>query len=345
MNLVNKFNIAESEILKSSNFLNFCDDVFAASLPIAEFNQKYNLSDVYKIKEDDYSILFIKKSIKIGSGSVIFCHTDFVEIFFDLLKNVKNKNQFKLLTCQSDKKIKNSIYKKKPDTISYWFTVNTNLKKDDLIPIPFGISNAKFGKNVTYDDLVNFKAINNKKFDNLYINFNLNTNYFHRIKAKKSLSKSKLSRVETNLSFNQYLKSIHEHKFVLCPWGNGFETHRFWEVIYSGGIPVTKSNPSYEKLNFFPCVLLEKYDHREFEEKINNFEVIEIKKDILTTSWWFENIIKNFINTNEIETIIEIDQNLFIKYKNKYKKNMKKMYFIKKINTLIRKILKKFLYY
>lgn len=344
MNLVNKFNITESEILKSSNFLNFCDDVFAASLPITEFYKKYNLREVYIIKEDKYSILFIKRNIKIANGSVIFCNADFVEIFFEFLKSIKYKNQFKLLTCQSDKKIKNNVYKKKPDTISHWFTVNTNLNKDDLIPIPFGIANAKFDKNVTYDDLINFKTINNKKFDSLYINFNLNTNYFHRIKAKKSLSKSKLSRVETNLSFNQYLKSIHEHKFVLCPWGNGFETHRFWEVIYSGGIPVTKSNPSYKKLNLFPCILLEKYDHKEFENKIKNFEGIEFKKEILTTSWWFENIIKNNIDTTGNKTIIEIDQNLFLKYKQMYLKNMKKIHLIKKINTLIRKVVKIFIY-
>jgi hypothetical protein len=32
-------------------------------------------------------------------------------------------------------------------------------------------------------------------------------------------------------------------KLVLCPEGNGVDTHRFWETLYMGGIPVVTKNP------------------------------------------------------------------------------------------------------
>ena len=37
-----------------------------------------------------------------------------------------------------------------------------------------------------------------------------------------------------------WLKAISEHKFVLVPFGNGLDTHRMYEVLIMGGIPVTR---------------------------------------------------------------------------------------------------------
>ena len=37
-----------------------------------------------------------------------------------------------------------------------------------------------------------------------------------------------------------WLKAITEHKFVLVPFGNGLDTHRMYEVLLMGGIPVTR---------------------------------------------------------------------------------------------------------
>ena len=39
---------------------------------------------------------------------------------------------------------------------------------------------------------------------------------------------------------HQWLQAISEHKFVLVPFGNGLDTHRMYEVLIMGGIPVTR---------------------------------------------------------------------------------------------------------
>ena len=39
-----------------------------------------------------------------------------------------------------------------------------------------------------------------------------------------------------------YLDSLIRYKYVLCPEGNGIDTHRFWETIYAGSIPVSKKH-------------------------------------------------------------------------------------------------------
>ena len=38
--------------------------------------------------------------------------------------------------------------------------------------------------------------------------------------------------------YSEYIESLKQHKFVLCPFGNGFDTFRTWEALYSGCIPI-----------------------------------------------------------------------------------------------------------
>jgi hypothetical protein len=41
----------------------------------------------------------------------------------------------------------------------------------------------------------------------------------------------------------KYLENLRSKGLVLCPEGNGVDTHRFWETLYMGGIPVVTKNP------------------------------------------------------------------------------------------------------
>ena len=47
-----------------------------------------------------------------------------------------------------------------------------------------------------------------------------------------------------------------KHNFVLAPWGNGIDTHRFWEILYSGSIPVTKKHIIYDSFQNIPRIQL-----------------------------------------------------------------------------------------
>lgn len=55
-----------------------------------------------------------------------------------------------------------------------------------------------------------------------------------------------------------FLAKSRSHDMVLCPEGNGFDTHRFWETLYMGGVPVVKQNPYLNPLfELYPCIVLE----------------------------------------------------------------------------------------
>lgn len=45
------------------------------------------------------------------------------------------------------------------------------------------------------------------------------------------------------LEYDEYLTAIQEHKFVLCPSGNGIESARNWETLYMRRVPVMIDHP------------------------------------------------------------------------------------------------------
>jgi hypothetical protein len=69
-----------------------------------------------------------------------------------------------------------------------------------------------------------------------------------RIKLLKELSQGKNIVVKSDaprLSKKtrlEFLISCREKSFVICPPGNGQDTHRLWETLYMGGIPIMKEN-------------------------------------------------------------------------------------------------------
>lgn len=54
--------------------------------------------------------------------------------------------------------------------------------------------------------------------------------------------------VAPSLGYSEYLKGLQDHKFVLCPSGNGIESARNWETLYLKRIPIMIKHPYMLKL-------------------------------------------------------------------------------------------------
>ena len=46
----------------------------------------------------------------------------------------------------------------------------------------------------------------------------------------------------TDLDHSEWLQGIHDHRFVLAPFGHGLDTHRISEILLMGGIPVMRKS-------------------------------------------------------------------------------------------------------
>ena len=60
-------------------------------------------------------------------------------------------------------------------------------------------------------------------------------------------------------NFDGYLDNIYNHRFVLCPEGNGIDTHRLWECLYMGTIPIVKANKNVRFYEDLPILMVNEW--------------------------------------------------------------------------------------
>lgn len=64
--------------------------------------------------------------------------------------------------------------------------------------------------------------------------------------------------ISPRITQRKYFEEIQKHLFVLCPPGNGKDTHRVWESLYFGAIPVVEDSAMYRHFaKYFPILTVE----------------------------------------------------------------------------------------
>ena len=169
----------------------------------------------------------------------------------------------------------------------------TNFKKDSEIHRILGdaslITEAlKYDKDATYQG-------------SIYANFTIDYARNQRHKIKKILDILQIEISNPNFSTSgrlDYLKNCRKSNFVLCPVGNGVDTHRIWETLYVGGIPIIKSHTVLNKLVIdLPVLVISDWNqikNRNFLER--SYE--ELKRGVydyskLSSTYWINKFCKS----------------------------------------------------
>ena len=248
------------------------------------------------------------------SSDIRFCKTDYISAEFKEISELDTN--VVLVTGNSDYAIPDQVVELAPKNIKVWYAQNALSNHDRIEPLPIGIENKELAKReghgIGYFDRVNqkekifdaintlssFKSIEPKKF--IYANFVTTTNPRHRNLTRDiAIQQSHIDWEEPNLSLEQLFLQFLRYKMVLCPIGNGIDTHRLWETLYCNRVPVTikvgdfKLYSLYEQL---PIVILDNYSDllksdlisQKYQEAINK----KYDKNILSAGYW-KNKIRN----------------------------------------------------
>ncbi|MDB2532916.1 hypothetical protein N9X26_03045 [Candidatus Actinomarina sp.] len=320
--------------MSSINFIKKADSVFTASLNKEDL-ESFGFTNIEILETKNELITFLNLSLTIEENDVIYSHTDHVESLFKILETLKFKN-IKIITSQSDRKITKKLFNKKPNCISEWYSINVHFKNKALIPIPLGLAPYRNTKSVILNDFYDLKY-DNVKDQLIYANFNINTNYFHRSRASSYYIKNYKKKLVSQKNYAEYLKNLKKYKFALCPWGNGIDTHRFWEALYCGVIPITKKHYLYESFSGLPMVLVKSYKLLNKIEKNTNYESFDLIK--LNMKYWIEVIQRTKVLSDLQEINIELNNNDIKDVQKKYLKLKFKNAVRKKFLTTSRKIL------
>ena len=141
-----------------------------------------------------------------------------------------------------------------------WYAQNMDVLSSRIKPLPIGLENYKWHKGSKWVELTAVASQNTDKSRQhlLYLNAEVSTNPIERGECISRLSGKNWVTWQGKVSYLEYISNMAKHRFVACPEGNGLDTHRTWEALYLGCIPIVKRRIFTEMLaKEFPLILID----------------------------------------------------------------------------------------
>jgi hypothetical protein len=245
-------------------------------------------------KEDYGGLLNTLNTSKLGELNIIYTHTFYVKKLLDVIRH--KSASFILITHNSDACIDSSYAI--PENVIKWWSQNVDVNNEKVESIPIGLENSRWFPHLRKKEKMSAKLCTSKRYKNLvYMNHNIKTNLEERIIPYKVLEEKPWVTVEKGVNgkgFDEYLENIYNHSFIVCPRGNGFDTHRTWETLYMGSIPIEKRNINNQFYTDLPICFVD--DWEEVTEEFLNKWLDEASSkswnmDKLMFNYWKERVL------------------------------------------------------
>jgi hypothetical protein len=199
----------------------------------------------------------LKIEENIGHPIIIYAHIHHVERLF---KEMKIDHKIILVTHNSDYSLDQKLFNLRPNNIIKWYSQNIMLDHPMVKSIPIGLENERWFAEIQKKNKILNKIKEPKNYINLmYMNHNVGTNRNERLPPYQLFGGQPwVSRAQrfNGQNFNDYIHNVYNHKFVLCPNGNGVDTHRLWETLYLNSIPIVSESININFYRDLPIVIV-----------------------------------------------------------------------------------------
>jgi hypothetical protein len=235
-------------------------------------------------------------SMDFRGGQIVFCKIDEVMRFFEKLRLTRRR--VILVTRQGC--LPCDVFRQKflPGNVAHWFATNVTQAHPRITALPLGLGSPSSPTTLTAGAISEARRESRPREKWLYVNFRPETNPA----VRGPLFEMFQSRNEDWVTFQPpqdrgsnagFLGAIMEHRFVLCPPGNGVDTHRMWEVLLAGAIPVVLRSQAMTPFESLPILFVD--DYREVTQAFlqNAWTRIRISEEtskMLFADYWGEKI-------------------------------------------------------
>lgn len=294
------FDIDYNDIISGDRVVNMCDfilstkDIYAFHKNIDKYTKGYLISKILIVKnfnQPNTNLLnkyFIEHCVTNGKNVVnLFVYSHILDAFItNILPKLNKDLRFNLYVHNSDHAFNDNHVKLLNDPMInhvYAQNIDCSVVYKNLTLLPIGIANAMW----PHGDIpalynVMSDAYKYKKQKALYVNINTNT-YGYRKQILDVISQTKKFEISSNKPYPEYLRELSQHRFCLCMRGNGIDTHRFWESLYLGVIPVIINNTTTKCKNFIEYL------------KILEVPFVEITGEVFEETLFSESIYKSML--------------------------------------------------
>lgn len=161
-----------------------------------------------------------------------------------------------------------------PSNVKAIYSCNAVKLNDKIHPWPHGL-------NRTFKDRYNHQVVLRWQMDRrtqptrlLYVNHRDDTGDRKSIRA--TFTGKSWATVSERTQYPFYLAALDDHKFVLCPSGNGIDSARNWETLYLRKVPILKDHPYLRELfKPFPALFVNDWDEVTEELLNDNLHLFE----------------------------------------------------------------------
>jgi hypothetical protein len=179
-----------------------------------------------------------------------------------------------------------------PHNLVHWYTQNLNFKHPKVSPLPIGLENTHW--HPTKIPMMRDMPESQKRANKGFCQFNPGTYPKERKHLVENLRNNGIE-VDSfscinGQNFYQYLFNLKIYKYCFCPRGNGIDTHRIWESIYMGCIPVVQKHiaHTFEGCDL-PILFIDDwtdFDHQNIQGNFNS--------ELLTMNYWRNKICSHY---------------------------------------------------
>ena len=170
------------------------------------------------------------------------------------------------VTGHSDYEISPQIFDKYNRFCSNWFAVNKNVSNPKIRSIPLGICADCNDSSVhpilgNKEQMIEVMKLPKTSKNLAYMNFKIENYPAERQQVYDMFKDTPWTKTDdcvyTKEGRRNYLQEIRDSKFVICPRGNGIDTHRMWEALYLGSIPIVKKCITFFEFADLPILFID----------------------------------------------------------------------------------------
>jgi hypothetical protein len=170
------------------------------------------------------------------------------------------ETKFIIFTNLEDTPINEDIHSLIPENVKAIYGVNAIGFGGKVHPFPYGVQRIIHSSDNRISILRDaiLEDVSPKKL--LYINHAEHTNISERGNIREKFANLNYATVDNRVSYDIYCSQIQNHKFMICPQGNGIDCHRNWEVLYLKRVPIMKKIPYLQELyKEYPVLWVDDY--------------------------------------------------------------------------------------
>jgi hypothetical protein len=237
-------------------------------------------------------------SMRFQGGDVVFCKIDEVLRLFEQLRLTRKR--IILVTGEGDLPCDAFRQSFLPTNVAHWFATNVTCAHSRVTATPLGLGSPLSSITLKENEIAAARGAGVQRDQWLYVNFRPETNpgqrqgpYEHFEKMASFSDWIRFERPSEKGGNKNFLEALVRHYFVLCPPGNGVDTHRMWEVLLAGAVPVVKRSQAMESFSNLPILFVD--DFREvtkelLEKASREIRVPEEPLSVMQEWYWKERI-------------------------------------------------------